>query len=65
MADKWDEITQLEVAYDALKSQPREAQTRMLIWLIDRLSDDYTKAVAARTEATLKRVQSSAKESQS
>lgn len=48
MADKWDEITQLEVAYDALKTQPRDAQARMLQWLADRLASDHENALKER-----------------
>jgi hypothetical protein len=48
MADKWDEITQLEVAYDALRTQPRDAQARMLQWLADRLASDHENTLKAR-----------------
>jgi hypothetical protein len=50
MADKYDEITQLEIAYDALKSQPRDAQRRMLVWLEARLQADFDTAMDARIE---------------
>lgn len=53
--DKYDEINQLNVAYDALKSQPRDAQERILTWLQDRLACDYKKAMEvqhARKNAT-------------
>ena len=56
MADKYDEITQLEVAYDALKTQPRDAQMRMLDWLRSRLADDYEKPIRERAEAARSRV---------
>jgi hypothetical protein len=60
VADKYDEITQLEVAYDALKSQPRDAQLRMLAWLNSRLDHDYEQAMEARKEALRKRAADSA-----
>jgi hypothetical protein len=60
MADKWDEITQLEAAYDALKSQPRDAQVRMLEWLNSRLAADYAQAMEDRKEAIRKRAADSA-----
>lgn len=45
MADKYDEITQLEIAFDALRSQPRDAQLRMLAWLASRLDHDHEQAM--------------------
>lgn len=56
MANKYDEITQLQVAYDALKSQPRDAQVRMLQWLADRLHADYSQAMREKDEATRARI---------
>jgi len=60
MADKHDEITQLEVAFDALKSQPRDAQLRMLEWLTARLASDYSNAMIERQQAVMQRVAASA-----
>jgi CHAD domain-containing protein len=61
MADKYDEITQLEVAYDALKSQDRAAQRRMLTWLDARLSHDFDVDMEAKIEAAKKLKQDSAR----
>lgn len=59
MADKHDEITQLGIAFDALKSQPRDAQVRILEWLSARLSSDYDQAMRERAEAARARVSAS------
>lgn len=56
MASKWDEITQLEEAYNALKTQPWEAQQRMLTWLGARLKSDFEAAMASREAETRKRI---------
>lgn len=61
MADKYDELTQLEAALDALKTQPREAQVRMLQYLSDRLAHDYQKAMTERNEVAKARVRPAAK----
>ncbi len=52
---KWDELTQLEVAYSALKTQPYEIQTRMLAWLESRCYCDHLEAKAAR-ESTANKI---------
>lgn len=56
MADKWDELTQLEVAFDALKTMDREGQIRSIQWLNDRLADDYQKAIAERDASARARI---------
>lgn len=56
MANKWDEITQLEEAYKALATQPWEAQQRMLAWLSARLKSDFETAMVAREAATRERI---------
>lgn len=48
MADKYDELMQLEVAYDALKTQPRDAQIRMLHYLGSRLDHEHEQAMEAK-----------------
>ncbi len=53
---KWSEVSQLEVALNALKTQPYDAQVRMLGWLRDRLADDYRKAIREREEEARARI---------
>lgn len=60
VASKWDEITQLEVAYDALKTQDRPAQLRMLEWLSARTAHDYKTAMEVKEAATRARIAVSA-----
>jgi len=55
MADKWDELTQLEEAYRCLRTQPRDAQLRMMAWLHARLDADHEEAMKARAEAARQR----------
>lgn len=55
MSEKWSEESQLKEAYRALKTQPYNAQVRMLAWLESRIFDDHRKATAAKqrpSEAT-------------
>jgi hypothetical protein len=57
MADKWDELTQLEEAYNTLKTQPRDAQIRMMWWLGERLAaDEKEDAAKIRSPSPLKAV---------
>lgn len=56
MTDKWDEITQMDEAYKCLRTQPRDAQIRMLEWLSARLADDHDKAMQAREAAAKARI---------
>lgn len=58
MADKYNEITQLEIAFDALKTQPRDAQRRMLAWLEARLQADFDADIDARMENERRRRES-------
>lgn len=48
--NKWDEITQLQIAYDALKTQPYDVQIRMLAWLESKCHSDHAEAMKARSE---------------
>ncbi len=56
MSDRWEELTQLGVAFDALKTQDRPAQIRMLQYLSDRLEADYRTAMKSREVGAKKRV---------
>jgi primosomal protein N'' len=58
--DRWDELRQLQEAYQALRTQPREGQVRMLQWLSDRLAADHAKAMQEREEAARQRIKDSA-----
>lgn len=59
MSEKWDELTQLEVAYKALCTQPHEARIRMLEYLKARIDHEHIKD----QEAIKERVRARGKQS--
>lgn len=56
MSNRFDEMTQLEQAYRCLKTQPYEAQLRMLDWLRARCDGDNAKAKAERERIVRERI---------
>jgi hypothetical protein len=54
--NKYDEINQLAIAFDALQTQPYEAKLRMLDWLKARIESDQRQAMAERESAAREKV---------
>jgi hypothetical protein len=53
---RWDEVTQLEEALKALKTQPYDAQCRMLEYLHARIHGDHAKAMQEREAEARERI---------